>query len=186
MIKVCNRVAGWNALRYEREYNHDLAMALLDEEFGETLEAKEQVDVLDGLCDLVYVALGVLWKCNIPTEDFHHDEQEAVKFVEGLVGPHIQPVFLIAAVLCSCQCDNEMPVALAMHAIILLARAQMSVMGLPPEAQIEALNIVCDANDLKPVKKTEAHIKACIDKGPDFVSPEAKLQALLEKHNVQN
>jgi hypothetical protein len=69
-----------------------------------------------------------------------------------------------------------------MHATILLARAQMSLM-LPPEAQIEALNIVCDANDLKPVKKTEAHIKACIDKGPDFVSPEAKLQALLEKYN---
>lgn len=184
MIEVCNRVAGWNALRYPREYNQDLTMDLLAEEFAETVEAKEQVDVLDGLCDMIYVAAGALWKCNIPTNDFMHDEQEAVTFVQALVGPHVQPVFLIAAVLTACNYDNEFPVALAMHAVILLARAQMTVMGLPPAAHIEALNIVCDANDTKAVAPTDPSVKANIDKGADFVSPEPRLQKLLEKYNV--
>lgn len=184
MIEICNRVAGWNALRYDREYNHDLAMALMSEELAETVEAEELVDALDGLCDQIYVALGILWKLNIPEEEFHNDEQEAVKFVQGLVGPHIQPVYLITAVLMACNYDNEFPVALAMHSIILLARAQMEVIGLPPAAHIEALNIVCDANDLKAVAKTESHIKANVDKGPAFVSPEPKLKALLEKYNA--
>ena len=49
----------------------------------------------------------------------------------------------------------------------------------------EALNIVCDANDLKPAKKTASGIKAPLDKGAAFVSPEPRLQALLEAHNVQ-
>ena len=184
MIDICNRVAGWNALRYDRVYNHDLAIALLREEYRETVEAVETVDALDGLCDTIYVALGVLWKCNIPTEEWEHDEKEAIKFVENFVGPHIQPVFLIGAVIDACECDNDFPVALAMHAIILLARAQLSLMKLPLDAHVEALSIVCDANDLKSVIKTPAHIKAAVDKGDKFVSPEAKLQALLEKYNV--
>lgn len=183
MIKFCNRVAQWNADRYEREYNHELAMALLNEEYQELKEATEPVDMLDALCDLVYVAAGVLWKCNIPVEEFHHDEEQAVKFVQGLVGTHMQPCFFIGAVIDSCELANEMPVALAMHSIILLARAQMP---LPPNAQIEALNIVADANDLKPVVKTASAVKAAVDKGPAFVSPEAKLQELLDKKGINH
>ena len=180
MIKICNRVAGWNAARYPRVYNHDLAIALLNEEYTELKDAVEDVDMLDALCDLVYVALGILWKCNIPNEHFEHDEKEAVKFVQGLVSPHIQPGFFIGAVIDACELDNEMPVALAMHSIVLLARAQMS---LPPKAQLEALHIVCDANDLKTASMADSSVKANIDKGPNFVKPEARLQALLEKHN---
>ena len=183
MITICNRVAGWNAARYPRELNFDLAIALLSEEYTELKEAVEPVNALDALCDLTYVALGVLWKCNIPNEEFENDEKEAVKFVQGLVGSHIQPCFLIGAVIDSCELDNDMPIALAMHAIVLLARAQMSTMHLPLEAHIEALNIVCDANDLKTATMTDPSVKANINKGPDFVKPEARLQVLLEKHN---
>jgi hypothetical protein len=180
MINVCNRVAEWNAARYPREYNHDLAMALLREEYTELKESTEEVDMLDALCDLAYVALGVLWKCNIPNDEFENDELEAITFVEGLVSPHIQPGFLIGAVIDSCELDNEMPVALAMHAIVLLARAQMN---LPPALQIEALNIVCDANDLKTATMTDPAVKANIDKGAKFVKPEARLQQLLDECN---
>jgi len=180
MIKICNRVAKWNAARYPREYNHDLAIALLREEYEELKDSIEDVDMLDALCDLVYVSLGVLWKCNIPSEDFEHDEKEAVKFVQGLVSPHIQPGFFIGSVIDACELDNEMPVALAMHSIVLLARAQMS---LAPEAQLRALHIVCDANDTKTAIKTDPNKKANIDKGQNFIAPEAALQALLDECN---
>jgi hypothetical protein len=43
-----------------------------------------------------------------------------------------------------------------------------------------ALDIVCDSNDSKAVKKTPIGIKANIDKGETFVAPEARLQALLD------
>jgi hypothetical protein len=49
------------------------------------------------------------------------------------------------------------------------------------ENVIEALNIVCDANDSKTAKMTPPGIKANINKGDKFVAPEARLQNLLNR-----
>jgi|SaaInlStandDraft_3_1057020.scaffolds.fasta_scaffold45561_2 predicted HAD superfamily Cof-like phosphohydrolase len=62
------RICTWNAKRYEQEFNKELAMNLLREELLEFYHAKEEVDELDALLDLVYVAFGAMWKMGLSSE----------------------------------------------------------------------------------------------------------------------
>lgn len=56
-------------------------------------------------------------------------------------------------------------------------------LGLDHQRIEEAIHIVCDANDSKSVAKTDPHIKANINKGPNFVPPEQRLLELLNDLN---
>ena len=75
MINLINRICNWNAARYEQKFDHNLAFRLLDEELNEFLEASKQnnkVEQVDALVDIIYVAIGALWKlgfnsCQIAT-----------------------------------------------------------------------------------------------------------------------
>lgn len=113
---LVHRICEWNNARYAQEFSKDLAISLLAEELLEFIKAKEEVDKLDALVDMVYIAIGGMWK-----------------------------------------------------------------MGLSTEQVRKAIIIVCDSNDTKAVKKTASHIKANVDKGPDYVRPEARLQELLNE-----
>lgn len=59
------RIIDWNKARYAQEFNHELAYNLLHEELGEFLVASEDVDRLDALIDIVYVAIGAIWKLGL-------------------------------------------------------------------------------------------------------------------------
>lgn len=180
--KIFVRAARWNAARYDREYNHELSVALLREEHTEWLEATELVDQLDALCDQIYVAMGVLWKLNIDEETNLYNANMAAGDVRKLIKTDtIMPGYLVSAVLSSYEHDSEYPVAYAMHMIIQCCLVQMGAMHLSHDDMKNAMNIVCDANDTKAVKKTASNVKANTDKGIDFISPEPRLQALLDK-----
>ena len=182
MNNVFNRVAKWNAARYPREYNHALSVALLREEFQEWLDATSVVDKLDALCDQVYVALGVLWKADIGDEQNAIAEATANETLIKLVEANeLWPGYFNGTYLAVFEFENEYPVEQSMHNIIQACLGQMLSMGLSYAQCIEALLIVCDANDSKSIRKTEAHVKANAgDKGPYFVSPEPRLAKLLE------
>ena len=60
--RIYERPAEWNALRYKREYNHNLYTDLLFEEYSEYETAKTLVDKLDGLADIFFISIGALWK----------------------------------------------------------------------------------------------------------------------------
>ena len=157
MNEVIQRICAWNAARYEQQYDHALTIALLREEYKEWLMAKTPVDQLDGLCDLVYVAFGAIWKANIDLEAMRDAEQQSAQVV-----------------------DNDYPLVMSLHLIITSALTQMAGMGLSTDQCVEALLIVCDANDSKSIKKTASNVKANLDKGPYFKAPEPRLTALLE------
>ena len=109
------RITSWNRQRYAQEYNQDLTVDLLYEEIGELNEATTDVDRLDALVDVTYIAIGAMWKL-------------------GLSEPQI----------------------------------------------VAAIHAVCDANASKRVDSmTPSHIKANLDKGPDFIAPEPRLQEIL-------
>lgn len=176
---VYHRVATWNSKRYDREYNHELAMSLLREEYQEFMEAEEAVDKLDALCDLVYVAQGVIWKLDCAGEDIELAHQNAYKDSGILMqAGHIMPIYLIASVLDQVDDESAYPVLDAMCMISNLALTQMSTLVLADQV-IDAMMIVCDSNDSKKIEKVSADVKANKDKGEYYVAPEPKLRKLI-------
>lgn len=188
MIEVYERVAKWNAARYDRIYNHELSCKILYEEIQEFFEAEcSQVDELDALCDIVYVCFGIIWKFNADDHVLQQAETDAAELVDKLLAiPEILPVFHISAMFQVLQYDIDMPVPQAALAIIMLAMTQMDVYGLRTmEQKLRAVNIVCDSNDTKSIVKAKPDEKANAgNKGAYFTAPEPRLQGLLNE--VQN
>jgi predicted HAD superfamily Cof-like phosphohydrolase len=61
---VC-RIVAWNKQRYEQKHCEALTYRLLDEEVNEFLLSGRAVDELDALVDIVYVAIGAMWKMGL-------------------------------------------------------------------------------------------------------------------------
>lgn len=177
MLAIYNRVADWNAKRYEQEFNITLTTDLLVEELEEFLEAQEPVDELDALCDLTYLAMGGLWKLDKPLDP--EVAVSALKAVESLMNHRIvlHPITLLAAVLTEIEVEPEM----TMYKVIAVSTLLMLHFGFDQEQCEAAMHIVCDSNDTKPAKKTASDVKANIDKGVYFTPPEPRLQELLDQ-----
>jgi len=180
-MTMYNRVAAWNAARYPQEHNDALSLSLLNEEFTEYTEAKRAVDKLDALCDMTFVALGMLWKLDPQEHEQAEAIEEAIKNVETIANNEFfEPAYFIPSVLAKYAASTLRGVDVA-HYVLLLCYLQMTHMGLA-EAEIEeAILIVCDSNDSKVIKETAPDVKANIDKGADFTPPEPRLQILLDK-----
>lgn len=189
MNNIFNRVADWNSKRYDQVYDKDLAISLLREEYEEWLLAGAPVDKLDAICDITYVAFGVLWKHKIPYEIIGQNLTQTLTVLSGMLdyGEFVTPpVLLSGSALDALEYDYASVLA-ACTDIIAVCTMQALYMGLTEEQWFEALNIVCDANDSKSIKKVAANVKANAgDKGPYFVSPETKLQALLDRVSEEN
>lgn len=65
MSTVFDRVALWNGMRYEQVNSPDLTARLLYEECHEYDASTNNVDRLDALCDIIYVAIGGMWKMGL-------------------------------------------------------------------------------------------------------------------------
>lgn len=181
MNRVIKRVNAWNAARYEQQHSLPLTVSLLREEQREFLEAKTPVDKLDALCDLVYVAFGAVWKLDIAIQDLQECYNQAVNVVSNQIECNeLFPAMYNSTYIDVLEFDHDYPMAMSLQLIITSCLAEMSGMGLDSEQCIDALLIVCDANDNKTIKKTDANTKANVDKGPYFKAPEARLQELLE------
>lgn len=183
---VFNRVANWNEQRYERQYNQNLAVSLLREEYNEWRLDTIPVKKLDGLCDVVYVALGVIWKANIDNTLIGMAQQRSLATVDAIVNAfELNPAYFINSIIDVLETEEDYPVEQAMMNIISLATAQAMSMGLSQDQFIEALLVVCDSNDSKSVKKVASDVKANAgDKGALFIAPEPRLQAILANAEV--
>lgn len=181
MNRVLQRVGAWNAARYEQEHSLPLTVSLLREEQREWLEAKEPVDKLDALCDLIYVAIGAMWKLNVQTQDMNNAQAQAVQVVQNQIECNeLFPAMYNSTYIDVLEFDHDYPMAMSLQLIITSSLTEMTGMGLDSEQCVEALLIVCDANDSKTIKKTDVNTKANVDKGPYFKAPELRLTALLE------
>lgn len=181
MNEVYKRVAAWNNLRYEREFDLQLTLSLLHEEIGEFFEADNVVDEVDALCDTIFVALGAVWKLDGDTE---HATQRSNVVCHVLVDlQELLPVYYLPSFL-SAMAHGGNPMSMLWN-IIQVSAAQLSYIGLTPSGIEQVLLAVCDANDSKSATKTASHIKANIDKGPNFVPPEKRIAEILKSQNIQ-
>lgn len=183
MQTVFKRVADWNAARYEQEYNHQLTLDLLREEYKEWLEANSSVEELDALCDITYVALGAMWKLGLDLED-NMLEQAVDEILAAVEDTDDEPAYLIAGYLDKVSYGKDVR-PYFLYQILLAANTQMLGFGFTLEQTRAAMHIVCDSNDSKSVKKTEANVKANLDKGEYYKPPTAGLTKLLEELQCQ-
>ena len=187
MKDIYRRAAKWNSLRYDREYNQDLTVALLREEYKEWLDAKMPTDKLDALCDIVFVCYGAIWKLNVENNALVAASNDSHMQMSALLSLDIVwPMYLTAAHLDVLEYDSDYPVLNSLHDVACVALTEMLGMGLTQEQCTEALRIVCDSNESKSIQKVEAAIKANISKGPYFIPPEPRLTRLLEACNGYN
>lgn len=180
MQDVYNRVAKWNSLRYKQEYNAELTHDLLSEEYEEWLVAPDKANDVKELADIIYVALGGLWKQDKSDE---LAQANAAIFLETMLNQcELMPGFLIGSLLdqnAVIPADDQVKL---MHLVLGAALAQMQCMGLSKANCIEVLNAVCDSNDSKSVKKTASDVKAnSNDKGNFYRAAEPKIRLILER-----
>jgi predicted HAD superfamily Cof-like phosphohydrolase len=76
--EILNRVIEWNRQRNNTEYSRQLEVAMLREELNEYETAADPVAELDGICDLVFVAIGALYKFS---ERHGIDPRDAMRIV---------------------------------------------------------------------------------------------------------
>ncbi len=183
-MNIFERVSNWNEARYPQVYNWNLQLQLLTEEFVEEfMEATTEVDKLDALCDMSFVALGGLWKAKLHPQEFEHVDKEIYKQLLGC-----ETIADLCQMMANYLANYEKKGAdksfednyVINTAAYIFADLVMNTMELDTPRKIIALSIVCDSNDSKAVKRTAPGVKANIDKGAGFVPPEARLQALLD------
>lgn len=174
------RVSKWNAARYAREHNLDLAVRLLEEELGEFFTSNEEVDRLDGLCDTIYVAFGVIWKCNGQGETIEPYFDRAFQFVDEL--PNDMLVYAAYAKACITSMQfGASPIQMSANIILLCLAEAMDSLHMTYDEVVQALHVVCDSNDSKKIKRVASDVKANDnDKGDTFIPPEKSLQLILD------
>lgn len=175
---ITDRVAEWNAKRYDRVYNFELARSLLLEEIDELQSAVTVTDKLDAIGDIVFVAIGVLWKMGFDKkqlmEIFYlhnirqitaHDAYAWTLTVESAAFDMIDH-----------ETEGSYPgLALALTSVFIIALGSLRGLGLQ-QAFYDIVHAICDSNDTKVVEgRTAANVKANIVKGLGYVPPTARL-----------
>lgn len=162
MKEIFKRVSKWNAERYEQVNDVQLSINLVTEELLEYSE--DPIEQLDALCDMVYVAMGIIWKCGEDLEDLLPINSE-------------EPLLSISPVLKLWQAQT-IDSTVAAKLIIRLCYSQASNLGYTSDDFEAALLVVCDSNDTKEVKRVASNVKANISKGSTYVPPTAGLTAI--------
>jgi hypothetical protein len=181
------RVANWNAKRYDQELNLPLQYNLHVEEFIETRDAANEVERLDGHIDQVFVALGGIWKLGLEPDDACLALEAAQAYWEIMC---LDDSYEVVMQRLSSHMDilgytlkqpaTTPTLAMIFASISALNYIALSKCGYEAAETISAAGIVCDSNDTKAVKKTATDVKANVDKGALFIAPEPRLQAIVD------
>lgn len=170
-IETITRVCNWNAARYAREVNPALQRNLLVEEYNETVKAIEDsaispakfVEVLDGVGDILFVAIGGLWKHGLSPKAIQFCVSRAIKS---------QPLT-----------NDELTVGILPNKYDMYDNlAFINVASQLTDMSLDSiLQCICTSNETKEVVKTDTGIKANINKGAGFVPPTADLEKLIDE-----
>lgn len=173
---VITRVCDWNAARYPREVNTDLQLSLLVEETKELIIAhavEDEVETLDGCGDMAFVAIGGLWKHGFDPIDIemlaHLILRASATGKWHVPAPSEQTLARFIEAEYRIESNLE---------ILAMAYCYSFI---PLEA---VLSIVCDSNDTKVVERTDAGVKANIDKGALYLAPTAALKELVKQYDA--
>jgi len=169
---IVRSICHWNALRYDQEHNHRLSVALLAEEHTEYLLAwidKDLIEIVDGLADVFFVAVGAMWKHGWSPkhimEQMDAMQNDVVFELEGIaigidIYAHTEQVELLAYI--------------ALKALEELEDITNE------EAAMGIIRAVITSNATKDAKKTKPGTKANITKGQFYTSPVEEIKRILD------
>jgi hypothetical protein len=190
-MSIVKKCVAWNAARYNQEFNYTLSNSLLQEEIRELLSAKTEVDVLDAIGDIVFVAIGVLWKLGFREEklenyfysrDLRTASKEDINKVMNYILDDI--IKTLPSDLPSDLGFNSASCAyLACMSVFVICMNKLDILNLQ-HCFYTIVDAICNSNNTKVVSvtKTSAAIKANIVKGVKYIPPTEDLLNIL-KHN---
>lgn len=191
---ITDRAIRWNELRYPRKYDATLAMNLLLEETQELYDAKSDIDKLDAVADICFVAIGVFWKLGLNHRQIYDifylhdmrtlDMNQAYDWCMNLQMTALDVI------------DQDLPGAwpgfnLATFSVFVTALGAIRGMGMQ-HVFYDVCMAICVSNDTKSVakEKTDPSVKANVNKGDTYVAPTSRLleiyQHVLKERNKLN
>lgn len=179
-----NKVIAWNAARRDRVFDFDLCCEMLSEEIDELYRSCSIIESMDAIGDIVFVAIGELWKMGL-----HHDDIARIMYQENLTlfngckqcydySNYVRSVVLNA--LYEAYKDNPLVAVgfdYALNSIFLIALPAAQGLGVR-SIFYDICHAICDSNNTKEIVKVGSNVKS--SKGPNFVPPTGKLVNLLE------
>jgi len=182
-------VSKWNEARYEREYNHELTVKLLEEELAEAEEAfaillekgtvEAAAHVQKEIADVLFVVEGAVWKAE--PDSLNEWQDYALQELQILCTLDLSGIGLMQLAMAEFRVTKNVS-ALAGRMAFFGAYALEECGVESKEHMYEVLNAVCISNASKPVVKTASNVKANAgDKGPLFVKAEPIIEALMTR-----
>ena len=169
-MDVIAECINWNAARYDRISNSVLSIALLEEEINELLAAKDIIEVADACGDIVFVAIGALWKLG-----FEHEE------IYSIISYEMPPLATVSAAKergITCAKLNEL-VYLIYLGLSDYVDKYLAMFCIGHHIGV-ICEIICKSNNTKSIEgKTDPSVKANKSKGANYVSPKEDLKKLL-------
>ncbi len=188
MKDIVDKCIEWNKARYDQVLDAELALSLLAEETQELYSATNVVEKLDACGDIVFVAIGVLWKAGMPVSTIKNivglDPSEGCCSITK-VTPSV--MYNTHALFNSWAFTQEVAPEVYeayvwCHLAICLVISQLSSLDLLDEFG-NIVDAICESNNTKEVKgKTDPSVKANINKGSNYVPPTAALEAIIAKY----
>lgn len=186
LMSIVERTILWNQQRYGQVFDPDLAFSLLLEETEELFQATDPVERLDAIGDIIFVAIGALWKVGIEPSSI-----ESIFNAEHMETMDMQQAYTwtqyIALGLCESypqlgsQPGAAQVVDLSLYCAFVVALGTLRAMGMQDKFY-SLVHIICDSNHTKTIVKTDPTTKANIDKGAEFVPPTEALTKLYKEH----
>jgi len=185
---VYDRVSVWNSKRYDRTYNYELLVSLLEEEIQEFYDSNSKLERIDAVCDTMYVALGGLWKLQITDIEIAECFVGCSSVIPDIVecSPY-PPIMYVRTFIDAIKYGSESGAEVSVTLIVQACMYQLSSMLGSTELAYEAMEAVCDSNDSKSIVRVPSNEKANgIDKGDYYVPPTVKLNAIIGKSHVNH
>lgn len=189
------RVYAWNQLRYEAKSDELLTTALLAEELEELCQAQDEVEALDAIGDVLFVAIGGLYKLGLPLEATNAMfDQFMLEYRD--MPPTAQECFLACHFKTRHLLDYDLQFKLMstfddVRMVSTITNTIFNIIipiltGFERYYRlVEIMDAICSSNESKavPQEKVDPSIKANAGptgKGPNYVPPTADLKKIAD------
>jgi len=170
---IVDSVCNWNAARYPQEPSPALSMSLLFEEFKELETAysnEDRVAILDGLGDLFFVTVGILWKSGLSASEI----TSRLDTIEEMM-PMLPPISVALHWYQEDSCQE------VLFFLVLSITKQLEWLLGSEQLAMDVYRAICISNNSKKVEKTAKTVKANLDKGLHYKSPTEMLKKILTR-----
>ncbi len=192
MVNFIESVCKWNSVRYEQIEDKNLNVTLLTEEFLEFINNSETVDNIDALVDTMYINIGCLYKMGLSAEEISKlVEEKSACYANTPDTSSLSEVQKISSYLYKYikAKTNEDKIDTLVELFLNTYYCMFFLLNIPNDDTTskvvnEFMMAICTANDTKtpPSEKVDPSIKANVNKGENFVAPEAAIKRIIEEN----